>query len=123
MPAHIPGISYYTYFEIADAFVPFARTEREQYSFDFVGHVAREFEGIAFTAAKDPVFAKNRRDNVQNAQRQELRGCAGAVGSPWSISDGAKVRLILPVAVNQPDEPAKIIFDAQDVVVAFVAPR
>ena len=72
MPAHIPGISYNAYFKIADPFAPFARTEREQYSFDFVSHVAREFEGIAFTTAEDTVFAENRRDNVQNSQ--DLKG-------------------------------------------------
>ncbi len=93
MPAHIPGISYDAYFEIADAFAPFVRTEREQHSFDFIGHVAREFEGIAFTAAKDAVFAENRRNNVQNSQESGItrarRGLGLAMGR-WRQRAGSR---------------------------------
>jgi len=68
LTAHVPGVSDDAHFEVADAFAAFMRAEGEEHGLDFVGHVSRELESIAFAAAEDPAFAENRRCNVEYSQ-------------------------------------------------------
>ena len=68
LTAHVPGISDHSQIELANAFAAVVRTESEQHSIDFIGHVAREFEGIAFAAAEDTAFTENCGSDVENSQ-------------------------------------------------------